>query len=163
MYNIQSSSSSEVSRPPDLKTPSLKAPDFFYETQPFKLRSFIQSFQLICHNDRANLPEDRKKFLYSTSFLTCRAENWIEPYLSNLTNHEQTYLLNDWASFEYQLFTLFGDLSACDSNQSTSMTATYHKPMVKLRYHKNEDLGQTISKRYQKKKEIHLFPNIQVP
>ncbi|MBW0592642.1 hypothetical protein O181_132357, partial [Austropuccinia psidii MF-1] len=33
----------------------------------------------------------------------------IEPYLSNLTNQESSYLLNSWPFFESQLFTLFGD------------------------------------------------------
>ncbi|MBW0472526.1 hypothetical protein O181_012241 [Austropuccinia psidii MF-1] len=33
----------------------------------------------------------------------------IEPYLSNLTNQDPTYLLNSWKLFESQLFTLFGD------------------------------------------------------
>ncbi|MBW0570303.1 hypothetical protein O181_110018, partial [Austropuccinia psidii MF-1] len=31
----------------------------------------------------------------------------IEPYLSNLTNQDQNYLLNSWKLFESQLFTLF--------------------------------------------------------
>ncbi|MBW0468897.1 hypothetical protein O181_008612 [Austropuccinia psidii MF-1] len=43
MANLQASASSEVSRPPSLKTPSMKAPECFDGTQPFKVRSFIQS------------------------------------------------------------------------------------------------------------------------
>ncbi|MBW0534336.1 hypothetical protein O181_074051 [Austropuccinia psidii MF-1] len=107
--NIQAASSSEASLPPAFKTPSMKAPKCFDGTQPFKVRSFIQYCQLIFHNDLENLPQERKKFLYSTSFLICRAAKWIEPYLSNLTNQDANYLFNSCKLFESQLFTLFGD------------------------------------------------------
>ncbi|MBW0504184.1 hypothetical protein O181_043899 [Austropuccinia psidii MF-1] len=43
MANIQEASSSESSRPPAFKTPSMKAPEGFDGTQPFKVGSFIQS------------------------------------------------------------------------------------------------------------------------
>ncbi|MBW0532260.1 hypothetical protein O181_071975 [Austropuccinia psidii MF-1] len=109
MANIQAYSVSESSRPPAFKTPSLKAPECFDGTQPFKFRIFIQSFQLIFHNDPENLSQDRMKGLYATSFLIGRAEKWIEHYLSNLTNTDPNYLLNSWNVFEFQLFTLFGD------------------------------------------------------
>ncbi|MBW0506801.1 hypothetical protein O181_046516 [Austropuccinia psidii MF-1] len=87
----------------------MKAPECFDRTQPFKARSFIQSCQLIFHNDPANFSEDRKEVLYATSFLIGRAAKWIEPHLSNLTNQDPNYLLNSWKLFESQLFTLFGD------------------------------------------------------
>ncbi|MBW0501279.1 hypothetical protein O181_040994 [Austropuccinia psidii MF-1] len=66
--NIQASSSSQASRPSSFKTPSMKAPDLFDGTQPFKFRSFNQSFQLIFHNDKANFSELRKKVLYPFRF-----------------------------------------------------------------------------------------------
>ncbi|MBW0488393.1 hypothetical protein O181_028108 [Austropuccinia psidii MF-1] len=66
---------------PAFKSPPMKAPDSFDGTQSHKLRQFIQSFQLIFHNDPENFFSDRKKVLYSTSFLTGRAGKWIEPYL----------------------------------------------------------------------------------
>ncbi|MBW0515085.1 hypothetical protein O181_054800 [Austropuccinia psidii MF-1] len=72
MANLQEASSSEASRPPAFKTPSMKAPEFFYGTQPFKVGSFIQSCQLIFHNDLANFSQDRQKVLYTTSFLIGR-------------------------------------------------------------------------------------------
>ncbi|MBW0529233.1 hypothetical protein O181_068948 [Austropuccinia psidii MF-1] len=87
------------------ETPS----DSFDGTQPFKVRSFIQSCQLIFHNYLANFTQDRKKVLYATSFLIGRAAKSIETYLSNLTNHDPNYLLNSWKLSESQLFTLFGD------------------------------------------------------
>ncbi|MBW0473553.1 hypothetical protein O181_013268 [Austropuccinia psidii MF-1] len=87
----------------------MKEQDCFDGTQTFKLRIFIQSFQLILHNYQDNLSEDRKKFLYSTAFHIGRAGKWIEPHLSNLTNLDPAYLLNNCALFDYQLFTLFGD------------------------------------------------------
>ncbi|MBW0569739.1 hypothetical protein O181_109454 [Austropuccinia psidii MF-1] len=94
------------------KTPSMKAPDSFYGTQTHRLRGFIQSCQLIFHNDPENFFSDRKKVLYSTSFLTGRAGKWIEPYLSNISNEDPSYLLNNWQLFETQLFTL-----SCDPNE----------------------------------------------
>ncbi|MBW0583443.1 hypothetical protein O181_123158 [Austropuccinia psidii MF-1] len=68
MANPQAAASSEVSRPPAFKTPSMKVPDCLDGTQPFKVRSFIQSCQLIFHNDPASFSQDRKKALYATSF-----------------------------------------------------------------------------------------------
>ncbi|MBW0537138.1 hypothetical protein O181_076853 [Austropuccinia psidii MF-1] len=68
MANLQAAASFEGSRPPAIKTPSMKAPECFDGTQPFKVRSFIQSCQLIFHNDLENFSQDRKKFLYATSF-----------------------------------------------------------------------------------------------
>ncbi|MBW0520518.1 hypothetical protein O181_060233 [Austropuccinia psidii MF-1] len=97
------------SKAPAFNTPLIKAPDSFDGTQAHKLRGFIQSCQLIFHNEPENLFSDRKKFLYSTYFLTGRAGKWIEPYLSNLSNEDHSYLLNNWQLFEAQLFTLFGD------------------------------------------------------
>ncbi|MBW0518746.1 hypothetical protein O181_058461 [Austropuccinia psidii MF-1] len=109
MPSLQVASSSDSSRPPAIKTLSMKAPECFDGTQPFKFRSFIQYCQLIFHNDPAKFSQDRKKVIYATSFLIGRAAKWIEPYLSNLTNQDPSYLLNSWQLFEFQLFTLFGD------------------------------------------------------
>ncbi|MBW0478253.1 hypothetical protein O181_017968 [Austropuccinia psidii MF-1] len=109
MANLQAASYSEVSRPPAFKTPSMKAPEFFDGTQPFTVRIFILPFQLIFHNYWENFSQDRKKVLYATSFLIGRAEKWIEPYLSNATNQDPSYILNYWNLFESKLFTLSGD------------------------------------------------------
>ncbi|MBW0492324.1 hypothetical protein O181_032039 [Austropuccinia psidii MF-1] len=87
----------------------MKAPDSFDGTQAHKLRGFIKSCQLIFHNDPANFFSERQKVLYSTSFLTGRSGKWIEHYLSNISNEDPSYLLNNWQLFETQLFTLFGD------------------------------------------------------
>ncbi|MBW0525013.1 hypothetical protein O181_064728 [Austropuccinia psidii MF-1] len=109
MANLQAASYFEASRPPAFKTPSMKAPECFDGTQPFKVRSFIHSCQLIFHNDPENFPQERKKVLYATSFLIGRAAKWIEPYLSNITNQDTNYPLNSWNLFELPLFTLFRD------------------------------------------------------
>ncbi|MBW0505113.1 hypothetical protein O181_044828 [Austropuccinia psidii MF-1] len=45
MANLQEASSSDSSRPPSFKIPSMKAPEDFDGTQPFKVRSFIQYCQ----------------------------------------------------------------------------------------------------------------------
>ncbi|MBW0483310.1 hypothetical protein O181_023025 [Austropuccinia psidii MF-1] len=82
------------SKAPAFKTPSMKAPESFDGTQAHKLRGFIQSRQLIFHNDPEIFSSDRGKVLYLTSFLTGRAGKWIEPYLSNVSNEDPSYLLN---------------------------------------------------------------------
>ncbi|MBW0538735.1 hypothetical protein O181_078450 [Austropuccinia psidii MF-1] len=73
MANHQAASFSEAARPPDFKMPSMKAPEFFDGTQPFKFRSFIQSCQLIFSNDVENFSQDRKKVLCTTLFPIGRA------------------------------------------------------------------------------------------
>ncbi|MBW0564450.1 hypothetical protein O181_104165 [Austropuccinia psidii MF-1] len=99
----------EISRAPAFKTPSMKAPYSFDGSKAHKMRGFIQSCQLIFYNDPENLFSDRKKVLYSTSFLTGRAGKWIESYLSNISNEYPSYLIKNWRFFETQLFTLFSD------------------------------------------------------
>ncbi|MBW0466413.1 hypothetical protein O181_006128 [Austropuccinia psidii MF-1] len=101
MASFQEASVSESSRPPAFKITSMKAPECFDGTQPFKVRSLMQSCQLIFHNYPESFSQDRKKALYATSFLIDRAAKWIEPYLSNLTNEYPNYLLNSWNLFEY--------------------------------------------------------------
>ncbi|MBW0498556.1 hypothetical protein O181_038271 [Austropuccinia psidii MF-1] len=105
----QAAAPRDKSKAPAFKTPSINAPDPFDGTQAHKLRGFIQSCQLIFHNDPENFFSDWKKVLYSTSFLTGRDGKCIEPYLSNISNEYPSYLLNNWQLFETQLFTIFGD------------------------------------------------------
>ncbi|MBW0476011.1 hypothetical protein O181_015726 [Austropuccinia psidii MF-1] len=105
----QAASPRDNSKATAFKTPSMKAPDSFDGTKAYKLRGFIQSCQLIFHNDPASFFSERKKVLYSTSFLTGRAGKWIEPYLSNISNQDPSDLLNNLQLFETQLFTVFGD------------------------------------------------------
>ncbi|MBW0555690.1 hypothetical protein O181_095405 [Austropuccinia psidii MF-1] len=69
----QAATPRENSKSPAFKTPSMKAPDSFDGTQAYKLSGLIQSCHLIFHNDPANFFSDRKKVLYSTSFLSGRA------------------------------------------------------------------------------------------
>ncbi|MBW0575107.1 hypothetical protein O181_114822 [Austropuccinia psidii MF-1] len=83
------------SKAPAFKNPSMKAPNSFDGTQAHKWRGFIQSCQSIFHNDPENFFSDRKKVLYLTSFLTGKAGKWIEPYLSNISNEDPSYLLNN--------------------------------------------------------------------
>ncbi|MBW0571284.1 hypothetical protein O181_110999 [Austropuccinia psidii MF-1] len=77
----QSVAPRDTSRAPEFKTPSIKAPDSFDGTKAYKLRGFIQYYQLIFHNDPERFFSESKKVLYSTSFLTGRAGKWIETYL----------------------------------------------------------------------------------
>ncbi|MBW0501725.1 hypothetical protein O181_041440 [Austropuccinia psidii MF-1] len=85
----------------------MKEPECFDRTQLLKFRRFIQSCQLIFHNDLAHVSQDRNKALYATSFLIGRDPEWIEPYLPNFNNQDPNYLSNSWNLFESQLFTLF--------------------------------------------------------
>ncbi|MBW0566336.1 hypothetical protein O181_106051 [Austropuccinia psidii MF-1] len=89
----------DTSRAPAFKTKSMRAPYSFDGTKAYKLRGFIESCQLIFHNDPASFFSDRKKVLYSTSFLTGRAGKWNEPYPSNISNEDPSYLLNNWQLF----------------------------------------------------------------
>ncbi|MBW0571202.1 hypothetical protein O181_110917 [Austropuccinia psidii MF-1] len=96
---------------PALKTPSMKPPDSFYGTQAHKLRVFIQSYQLIFHNDPANFFSDRKKALYSTSFLTFRkAEQELDNLRMKESGHVSLYIadfrslmsrIGDWGERAY--------------------------------------------------------------
>ncbi|MBW0478087.1 hypothetical protein O181_017802 [Austropuccinia psidii MF-1] len=104
----QAVSPRDNSRAPEFKTPTIKSPESFDGTQVHKLRGFNQYCQLIFHNDPATFFSDRKKTLYSTLLLTGRPGKWIEPYLSNISNGDPSYLLNNWKSFETQLLILFG-------------------------------------------------------
>ncbi|MBW0464230.1 hypothetical protein O181_003945 [Austropuccinia psidii MF-1] len=81
----------------------MKAPDSLDGTETYKLRGFIESCQLIFHNDLANFFSDRKKVLYSTSFLTGRAGKCIKPFPSNIYNEDPSFLLNNWQLFETQV------------------------------------------------------------
>ncbi|MBW0568392.1 hypothetical protein O181_108107 [Austropuccinia psidii MF-1] len=99
----------DTSRAPAFKTPSMKELDSIYGTKAYKLRVFFQSCQLIFHDYPENFFSDRKKVFYSTFFLTGRDGKWIEPYLSNISNEDPLYLLNNQKLFETQFFTLFGD------------------------------------------------------
>ncbi|MBW0552333.1 hypothetical protein O181_092048 [Austropuccinia psidii MF-1] len=59
----QTAAPRDNSKAPAFKNPSMKAPDSFDGMQAHKLRGFIQSCQLMFHNDRANFFSDRKKVL----------------------------------------------------------------------------------------------------
>ncbi|MBW0534636.1 hypothetical protein O181_074351 [Austropuccinia psidii MF-1] len=89
MANIQAASYSDSSKPPEC----------FDGTQHFKVRSFIQSSQLIFQNYAAIFLQDGKKVLYSNSFVIGWAAKRIEAYFSNLTNQDPNYLLNSWKLF----------------------------------------------------------------
>ncbi|MBW0525104.1 hypothetical protein O181_064819 [Austropuccinia psidii MF-1] len=50
----QAATPRDNSKSPAFKTPSMKEPDSFYGTQAHNLRGFIQSCQMLFHNDPAN-------------------------------------------------------------------------------------------------------------
>ncbi|MBW0472012.1 hypothetical protein O181_011727 [Austropuccinia psidii MF-1] len=92
----QAASPRDNFKAPAFKTPAIKAPDSFDGTQAHKLSIFIQSCQLIFHNDPENFSSEKKKVLYSTLFLTGSTGKWIDPYLSNISNEDSSYLHNNW-------------------------------------------------------------------
>ncbi|MBW0549302.1 hypothetical protein O181_089017 [Austropuccinia psidii MF-1] len=101
----QAVSPRDNSKAPAFKPPSMKEPDSFDGTQAHKLRGFIQSCQLIFHNYPANFFCERKKDLYSTSFLTGRSGKWIEPYLSNISNEDYpaSSIIGSYLKLNYSL------------------------------------------------------------
>ena len=94
---------------PTFRTPSMRAPDNFDGTNPSKLRAYIQSSNLIFHNNQRSFPNDRQKVIYAVGYLTGKCAKWIKPFLSQLENEDPTFLLNSWEIFESQLFFLYGD------------------------------------------------------
>ncbi|MBW0474988.1 hypothetical protein O181_014703 [Austropuccinia psidii MF-1] len=78
MANLQEASSSVSSRPSAFKTPFMKAPECFDGTQPFNVRSFIQSFQLIFHNNPANFSQDISLYISDFRSLVSRGGAWGE-------------------------------------------------------------------------------------
>ncbi|MBW0506096.1 hypothetical protein O181_045811 [Austropuccinia psidii MF-1] len=99
----QAAAPRDNSKAPAFKVQPMKAPDSSDGTQAHKLKGSMHSCQLIFYNYPANFFSDRKKVL------TGRAGKWIEPYLSNISNEDPSYLLNNWKFIETQLFSLFGD------------------------------------------------------
>ncbi|MBW0583124.1 hypothetical protein O181_122839 [Austropuccinia psidii MF-1] len=77
MANLQAASSSEASRSPAFKTSSRNSPECFNGTQPFKVRSFIDSCPLIVHNDPENLSQDRKKVFMPLHFSLAGLQNGL--------------------------------------------------------------------------------------
>ncbi|MBW0489241.1 hypothetical protein O181_028956 [Austropuccinia psidii MF-1] len=77
MANLQADSSSESSRPPAFKTPFMKAPACFDGTQPFKVRSFIQSYQLIFHNVQKTSLKTGRKFFMPLHFVLAGLQNGL--------------------------------------------------------------------------------------
>ncbi|MBW0534002.1 hypothetical protein O181_073717 [Austropuccinia psidii MF-1] len=76
----------DTSRVPVFKTPSMKAPDSFEFTKAYKLRGFIQSCQLIFHNDPESFFSDRKKLF--TIFADPNEVRNAEQELDNLRMKE---------------------------------------------------------------------------
>ncbi|MBW0477942.1 hypothetical protein O181_017657 [Austropuccinia psidii MF-1] len=77
MANLQEASSSESSRTPAFKTLSMKEPECFDGTHPFKDRSFIQSCQLIFHNDPGNCCQTERKSFMPLHFLLAGVQNGL--------------------------------------------------------------------------------------
>ncbi|MBW0462743.1 hypothetical protein O181_002458 [Austropuccinia psidii MF-1] len=117
MANLKADSSPESSRPPAFETPSMKAPECFDRTQPFKVRSFIHSCQSIFHNGPVNLSQDRKNILIDSG-----ATN---PFIAKQVVHKYSLTTSELPE-KISLIIL-------DSSESPSLFVTHHnKYMVEL-------------------------------
>ncbi|MBW0490937.1 hypothetical protein O181_030652 [Austropuccinia psidii MF-1] len=108
----------------------------------------------------------QRQYLVRFKNQTADTDKWLaENYIPDCNLHLRRF--GDFRRTEqsHQLLAIFGGrvCQPMTQNQSTKMTAKYHKPMVKPRYHQNMELSQTSSKSIKQKKEDHLFSNIQVP
>ncbi|MBW0470601.1 hypothetical protein O181_010316 [Austropuccinia psidii MF-1] len=77
MANLQADSSSEASRPPALKTPSMKAPECINWNQNSEIRSFIHSCQFIFRNDPEisfSRQEERSLFHFIAHWQGCKMD-----------------------------------------------------------------------------------------
>ncbi|MBW0468090.1 hypothetical protein O181_007805 [Austropuccinia psidii MF-1] len=79
MHNLQAASSSDSSRPPAFKTPSMKAPEFFDGTKPFKFRRFIHFCQLIFHMIWQISLNTERKFSMPPHFSLEELQNGLRP------------------------------------------------------------------------------------
>ncbi|MBW0503087.1 hypothetical protein O181_042802 [Austropuccinia psidii MF-1] len=82
MTNVLADSSSESSRPRAFKTPSMKAPECFSGTKPFKVRSFIQSCQLIFNNDPQISLKTERNFFMPLHFSLAGIQNGLSLIIS---------------------------------------------------------------------------------
>ncbi|MBW0510451.1 hypothetical protein O181_050166 [Austropuccinia psidii MF-1] len=90
MVNFQADSVSVSSRPPDFKTPSMKAPECFYRTQPFKVRSFIQTFQFIWQMD----PNEVRKAEAELYSLRIKEGGYASLFIADLRS--LVSIIGDW-------------------------------------------------------------------
>ncbi|MBW0575869.1 hypothetical protein O181_115584 [Austropuccinia psidii MF-1] len=103
---------------------ALSSQPFVSQSEPSLLKMMEQVTQLMGQLTQAVTPRDNSKApAFKTpsmkapdSFDGTQAHKlkdlsnpWIEPYLSNISNEDPSYLLHNWSLFESQLFTLFGD------------------------------------------------------
>ncbi|MBW0501325.1 hypothetical protein O181_041040 [Austropuccinia psidii MF-1] len=97
MANLKAASSYEASRPQACRTPSIKEPECFNGTQPFKVKSFIHYCKPIFHNDHANFSEDRKTVFMPLHFPLAGVQNvlsFIFPISPIKTQHTFSIIWN---------------------------------------------------------------------
>ncbi|MBW0587389.1 hypothetical protein O181_127104 [Austropuccinia psidii MF-1] len=96
----------DTSRAAEFKITSMKAPDSFDGTKAYKLRGFIQSWELIFHDDPANFFSDRKKLF--TLFGDPNEVRKAEQELDNLRMKESAHISLYIADFR-SLMSRIGD------------------------------------------------------
>ena len=79
------------------KVPDVKKPDVFNGSSAEELRQFVRQFKLNFSNDPSLFATDRKKCAYATSYLVGKAADWIVPYLDDIKNEDQHFILNSWS------------------------------------------------------------------
>ena len=100
--------STSTSIVPAFHTPEMKKPDSFDGSSAAKLRTYLQQCKLIFLNDPSMFATEIQKTVYASSYLSGKAFEWIQPFLSNMSD-DPDFLMNSWDSYEGQLLTLFGD------------------------------------------------------
>ncbi|MBW0556425.1 hypothetical protein O181_096140 [Austropuccinia psidii MF-1] len=93
------------------KRPQGSSQPLVSQTDPSLLKMMEQMTQFMGKLTQAVAPRDNSKApaFKTPSMKASILLMWIEPYLSNISNEDPSYLPNNWPLFESQLFTLFGD------------------------------------------------------
>ncbi|MBW0463872.1 hypothetical protein O181_003587 [Austropuccinia psidii MF-1] len=80
------------------------------QTEPILLNMMEQMTQFMGKLTQAVSPRENSKAPdFKTPPMKAPVLLMIEPYLSNISNEDTSYLLNNWQLFETKLLTLFGD------------------------------------------------------
>ncbi|MBW0506292.1 hypothetical protein O181_046007 [Austropuccinia psidii MF-1] len=109
--------SPEASKAPNLahynQPPVSQAEPNFLKIMEQMTQFMGQLTQAVSPRDTSKAPEFKTPSMKAPDLFdgtkAYKAGKWIEPYFSNISNEDPSYLLNNWKLFETQLFTLFGD------------------------------------------------------
>jgi hypothetical protein len=95
---------------------SIKMPSVArFEGEPHKLRGFLTQIKIKITNEGPGLPTAMEQVAYAGLFLSGRALEWFEPYLTEIqenglttTNQEARYMFSSWEGFCKRMTQMFG-------------------------------------------------------